>query len=92
MTARSRPLASTCRDHRTGAACTRLVGEDAGGGEMRAVVDDEGDVGKAAGLQAGGDPGGPETGGGGHAHGATPHAESPVVSGNPSIRFMHCTA
>ena len=44
-------------------------GEDAGGVVRRAVVDDEGEVLGAGGLQAGGDAGGAEAGGMGDGHG-----------------------
>ena len=56
------------------------------------VVDDEGHVGPAAGLEAGGGTGGAEAGGGGDAHGATPATGRPSVSGSPRARFAHCTA
>ena len=39
-----RRRATACRDHTTGAATTRLRGEDARRPRGRAVVDDEGDV------------------------------------------------
>jgi hypothetical protein len=43
-----------------------VTGEKGGGGELGAVVDDEGEVGVAGGLDACGGGGGPETGGCGH--------------------------
>ena len=47
-------------------------GEDAGGGGVGAVVDDQGDVEAAGRLQPGGDAAGPETLRRGHAHDAPP--------------------
>src|SRR5690606_27603938 len=76
--------------HRVGLA--PVGGEDAGGVEPRALVDDEREVGGAARLEAAVDAGGHEPGGGGHAHGATPTVVRPVVSGSPRARFRHCTA
>ena len=47
-TARTMPARRTCWLHSTGAALTRLRGEDAGRGRVRPVVDDQGDVRPAA--------------------------------------------
>ena len=57
---RRRPPGATTT---TGAPTTRFVREDGGGDVRRSVVDDEGEVGPAGGLQPGGDPGGAEAGG-----------------------------
>ena len=91
-TAVSRPVVSTCWVHSTGAAFTRLLVKHAGRRVERAVVDDQREIGAAAGPDAGGDPGGPEAPGGGDAHGATPSALRPAVSGRPRTRLAHCTA
>ncbi len=73
-------------------------GEDAGRGERGAVVDDQGEVRGAGGLDPGGDAGRPEAQGRGHAdvlvvgHGATPFTGRPSSSGRPRAMFMLCTA
>ena len=58
----------------------------------RAVVDDQGEVGPARGLEARAHAGGPESCGGGDAHGATPSVTTPVVSPRPRARLRHWTA
>ena len=87
-TASTRPSAhAPAAVQSTGAALTRLRGEDAGGGLRRPVVDDERDVEHAAGLQPGGDAGGPEARRRGDAHGVRhrrPIAVRPAVSARPS--------
>ncbi|SIJ87190.1 Uncharacterised protein [Mycobacteroides abscessus subsp. abscessus] len=67
------------------AAVRRIDGGDGGG---RSMVDDEGEVLRAAGFEAGGDSGGGEAEGCGHAHGATPVCGSAVVSSRPRARWM----
>ena len=67
-------------------------GEHPGGGVPRPVVDDQGHVGRAAGLEPGGDAGGPEAAGAVTLMARIPSAARPVVSGRPSIRLAHCTA
>ena len=91
-TASTRPSVTTCAapDDRRG--LDPVAGEDGGGGVRRPVVDDERDVGLAGGLEAGGDPGGPEARGGGDAHGATPAMLRPAVSARPSAMLALCTA
>ncbi len=63
-------------------------GEDRGRIEPWTLVDDQGQIGLGSGLDARRDSCGGESLGCGDAHGATPIADSPVVSGSPSARFM----
>ena len=69
---RSRPAgsrsASTCRDHSTGAACTRLLVNTPAARPVRSVVEHQGQIGGSARLQPGGDTGGGEPPGRGDAH------------------------
>ncbi len=61
MTARKRPPVSTCRDHSTGAACTRLRGEDARRREVGPVVDHQRHIRQTTRLQPGRHAGGAES-------------------------------
>ena len=74
------------RDQMTGAASTRLLGEHGGRVVVGAVVDDEGDVGAAGGLQAGGDAGGPEAARGGDGHQEVPPVSEVGVMTRPARR------
>ena len=85
-TASARPSATTVRDQVTGAASTRLLGEDRGGVVVGAVVDDERDVGAAGGLQARGDARGPEAAWGGDGHQAVPPVSEVGVTTRPARR------
>ncbi len=69
-----------------------VAGEHAGGGVVRAVVDHQRDVARAAGLQPRGHPRRSEAHRRGHAHGAIPSTDRPVVSGRPSMMLAFCTA
>ena len=72
MTASTRPSLTTSRDQCTGAAATRLEVKTAAAALDGAVVDHEGQVRVAGGLEAGRDAGGAESLRCGDAHGATP--------------------
>ena len=84
-----------------------VAGEHGRGGVVGTLVEHQREVERTGSLDARGDSGGPETGGRGHTlgadeprslggirigHGATPTIESPSVSGQPSARFIDCTA
>src|SRR5690606_14062926 len=76
-----------------------IAGEHPGRGVVRPLVEHQRQIQRAGGLDAGGDPGGAEAGGCGDAlgpqqlaHGATPTTVRPSVSGQPSARFIDCTA
>src|SRR5690606_31142086 len=69
-----------------------VAGEQPRGRELRAVVDDEREVGALAVPDARGDPGRPEPLRLRDGHGATPVTGRPAVSGRSSARFMHWIA
>ena len=91
-TARTTPARSTCCDHSTGAAFTRLRVNTPAAADCGPSLTHEGDVRVAAGLQPGDDAGRAEARGCGDAHGATPIAVRPAPSSRPSARLAFCSA
>ena len=71
-----------------GLALARLLVNTAAPTLQRTTVDDDGDVGLAGRLEAGGDAGRLEPCGCGDAHGATPFTVRARSSGRPSAMFM----